>query len=259
MPFAKLPDTQIHYEWAGDERLPTLLFCNSLGTNLRMWDGQVDAFSKHFRLLRYDTRGHGQSSVTPGPYAIEQLSGDVIGLLDTLKLDRVCFCGLSMGGSIGMFLGANAPERFHKMALCNTSPKFGTPQTWGARIQAVQAGGMKAVAGGVIERWLTPRYRASHPDETQTVLAMLETADPQGYVANCEAVRDADMRTILANIRVPCVVVAGTHDQSATPADGRLLAKSIPGAGYAELPAAHLSNIEARDEFNRCILQFFLT
>jgi 3-oxoadipate enol-lactonase len=257
MPFAKLPDAQIHYEWRGDEGLPVVLFCNSLGTNLRMWDAQVEAFSKNFRLLRYDSRGNGQSSITPGPYTIEQLSRDVIQLMDALKLDRVYFCGLSMGGSTGMFLGASMPERFHKMALCNTSPKFGTPQTWGTRIQAVQTGGMKAVAGGVIERWLTPRFRASHPDETQTVLAMLEMADPSGYIANCEAVRDADMRPILGNIRVPCLVVAGTNDQSATPADGRLLAETIPGAQYVELSSAHLSNIEARDEFNRCILQFF--
>jgi 3-oxoadipate enol-lactonase len=170
----------------------------------------------------------------------------------------VYFVGLSMGGSTGMYLGGKAPERFHKMALCNTSPKFGNSETWRTRIEAVQTGGMKMVAGGVIERWLTPRFRASHRDETQTVLTMLETANPQGYIANCEAVRDADMRARLGDIRVPCLVVAGTHDASATPADGHVLADSIPGAEYVELSAAHLSNIEAREEFNRCVLQFFL-
>lgn len=258
MPFAQLYDVQIHYECTGDEHLPAVLFCNSLGTNLHMWDGQLEAFSKHFRVLRYDTRGHGQSSVTPGPYSIEQLSRDVMALLDTLKLEQVNFCGLSMGGTTGMYLGAKAPECIHRMALCNTSPKFGTPDTWGTRIKAVQSGGMQAVAGGVIERWLTPRFRAAHPDETQTVLAMLETTNSQGYIANCEAVRDADMRSTLGDIRVSTLIVAGTHDQSATPADGRFLADSIHGAQYVELSAAHLSNIEARDEFNRCVLQFFL-
>jgi 3-oxoadipate enol-lactonase len=258
MPFAKLPDAQIHYEWSGNERLPVLLFSNSLGTNLRMWDGQVDAFTQHFRVLRYDTRGHGQSSVTPGPYTIQQLCGDVLGLLDTLRLDRVYFCGLSMGGSTGMFLGANAPQRFDKMVLCNTSPKFGTPETWQARIQAVQNGGMKAVAPGVIERWLTTCFRAAHAQETQSVLSMVEATDPHGYMANCAAVRDADMRPLLAKIRVPCLVVAGTHDLSATPADGRLLAHTIPGAEYVELPTAHLSNVEARDEFNRHAVRFLL-
>jgi 3-oxoadipate enol-lactonase len=258
MPLAKLPDAQIHYEWSGNEHLPVLLFSNSLGTNLRMWDGQVDAFTQHFRVLRYDTRGHGQSSVTPGPYTIQQLCGDVLGLLDTLRLDRVYFCGLSMGGSTGMFLGANAPQRFHKMVLCNTSPKFGTPETWQARIQAVQNGGMKAVAPGVIERWLTTCFRAAHPQETQSVLSMVEATDPHGYMANCAAVRDADMRPLLAKIRVPCLVVAGTHDLSATPADGRLLAHTVPGAEYVELPTAHLSNVEARDEFNGHAVRFLL-
>jgi 3-oxoadipate enol-lactonase len=258
MPIARVRDAQIYYEWTGDEHRPVVLFCNSLGTNLHMWDGQVEAFAKYFRVLRYDTRGHGKSSVTPGPYTIEQLGEDVIELLDALKLDRVYFCGLSMGGSTGMYLGANKPQRFHKIVLCNTSPRFGNADTWRARIRAVQGGGMKSVAGGVIERWLTPRFRAAHSDETQMVLTMLESTNPQGYISNCEAVRDADMRALLANIRVPCLVVAGTHDQSATTGDGRTLAESIPGAQYIELSAAHLSNIEAREEFNRCLLQFLL-
>jgi 3-oxoadipate enol-lactonase len=258
MPLAKLPDAQVNYEWAGTEQLPVLVFSNSLGTNLHMWDDQVEEFTKHFRLLRYDTRGHGQSEVTPGPYTLEQLSSDVVHLLDVLKLDRVYFCGLSMGGMTGIFLGENAPDRFHKLVLCNTAAKIGTPEIWNARIQAVQAGGMKAVAGAVIERWFTPGFRSSHPAETQAVLAMLEAANPQGYIANCAAVRDMDQRQSLGNIRLPCLVVAGTHDPATPPAEGRSLAESIPGAAYAELSAAHLSNIEARDEFNRRVLHFLL-
>lgn len=258
MPLAKLPDAQINYEWVGAEHLPVLIFSNSLGTNLHMWDGQTEEFTKHFRLLRYDTRGHGQSEVTPGPYTIEQLSWDVVHLLDVLKLDPVFYCGLSMGGMTGIFLGANAPDRFHKLVLCNTAAKIGTPETWNARIQAVQAGGMKAVAGAVIERWFTPGFRSSHPAETQAVRAMLEAANPQGYIANCAAVRDMDQRQTLGNIRVPCLALTGTHDPATTPADARFLAESIPGAAYAEFSAAHLSNIEARDDFNRRVLQFLL-
>lgn len=258
MPFAELPDLEIYYEWAGREGLPVLVFSNSLGTNLHMWDPQVEEFTKHFRVLRYDTRGHGQSGVTPGPYSIEQLSTDVIRLLDALQVERTHFCGLSMGGTTGMFLAACSPDRFHKMVLCNTSPKFGTPETWNARIQAVQSGGMKAVANGVIERWLTPGFRSSHAKETQTLLAMLESANPQGYVANCAAVRDADMRMVLGKIRVPALVLAGTQDPSATPADGHFLADNIPGAKYVELAAAHISNVEAREDFNREVLKFLL-
>jgi 3-oxoadipate enol-lactonase len=223
-----------------------------------MWASQVDEFKKHFRLLRYDKRGHGQSSVPPGPYSIEQLGWDVVRLLDALKLDRVSFCGLSIGGMTGIFLAANMPKRFHKMALCNTAAKIGTEETWNARIRAVQSGGMKAVAGAVIERWLTPGFRTSHPAETHAVLTMLETANPQGYCACCAAVRDMDQRQSLATIRIPCLVLAGTHDSSTTPADANFLAQNIPGAQYAEVSAAHLSNIEAQDDFNRQVLQFFL-
>jgi 3-oxoadipate enol-lactonase len=258
MPFANLQDVKIHYEWSGLENLPVLVFSNCLGTDLRMWDSQIQSFSEHFRILRYDTRGLGQSGVTIEPYTIEQLGRDVLGLLDLLRLDRVYFCGLSMGGMTGMFLGANAANRLHKIVLCNTASKIGTAETWNARIQAVRAGGMNAVAPSVIERWLTPGFRSSHPTETAFVMKMLESANPEGYVANCEAVRDMDQRDTLRNIAVPCLVVAGTHDPTATPVEGQFLAKAIPSAVYAELPASHLSNIEARDEFNRQVLQFLL-
>jgi 3-oxoadipate enol-lactonase len=256
MPFAKLPDAQIYYEWSGAEHAPVLVLSNSLGTTHRMWDPQVAAFTGNFRLLRYDTRGHGQSSVTPGPYTIEKLGWDVVRLLDSLQLDRVHFCGLSMGGMIGMFLGANAANRLHRIVLCSTAAKIGTPESWNARIAAVQKGGMHAVAAGVVERWLTPAYRASHPAETAAVLRMLEEASPEGYVANCAAVRDVDLRPTLQNVKVPALVLSGTHDPATPPADGQFLAKQIPGASYAELNAAHLSNIEAQDDFNTRVVNF---
>jgi 3-oxoadipate enol-lactonase len=256
MPFAKLPDAQIFYEWSGPEHAPVLLFSNSLGTTHRMWDPQVTAFTSHFRVLRYDTRGHGQSSATPGPYTIEQLSWDLVRLLDVLKLDRVSFCGLSMGGMTGMFLGANAPNRFHKMVLCNTAAKIGTPESWNARIDAVRTGGMRAVACAVLERWLTPSYRAAHPEETAAVLRMLQEANPAGYVACCAAVRDMDQREALQNAKVPTLVLAGTHDTSTPAAEGQFVAKHIPSASYVEVNAAHLSNLEAQDEFNSHVANF---
>lgn len=258
MPIAKLPDAQIHYEWTGAEHLPVIVFSNSLGTNVQMWSYQLEEFTKHFRVLRYDTRGHGKSDATPGPYTIEQLSWDVVRLMDVLQLDRAYFCGLSMGGMTGMFLAANAPNRFHKIVLCNTAAKIGTAETWNARIQAVQNGGMKAVASAVIERWFTPGYRAAHAAETRATLAMLESANPQGYMACCAAVRDADQRRTLGNICVPCLALAGTDDPVAPPADARFLTETIPGAKYAEVRAAHLSNIEAREDFDRQVSQFLL-
>lgn len=258
MPIAKMPDVQIYYEWAGAEEKPVLVFSNSLGTNLHMWAPQIDEFKKHFRLLRYDKRGHGQSEVTPGSYTIEQLGWDVLRLLEALRLDKVYFCGLSIGGMTGMFLGCQAPHRFHKLVLCNTAAKIGTAVTWNARIQAVQSGGMKAVAGSVVERWLTPGFRTAHTEETRAVLAMLEAANPKGYTGCCAAVRDADLRPSLGQIGAPCLVLAGAHDPSIPLADARFLCEKIPGAQYVELPTAHLSNIEAREDFDRHVLQFLL-
>jgi 3-oxoadipate enol-lactonase len=223
-----------------------------------MWDPQLSDFTKHFRVLRYDTRGHGQSEATPGDYSIGQLAHDVLRLLDFLKLDRVCFCGLSMGGATGIYLGAFAPQRFHKLVLCNTAAKFGTADTWSARIQAVRSGGMKAVAANVLERWLTLGFRDSHPAEAQATLAMLETANPQGYLSSCAAVRDADARPYLSNVNVPSLVLTGTHDPVTPPSEAQLLVSHIPGSRYVEVAAAHLSNIEARDDFNRSVLDFLL-
>src|SRR5208283_2973188 len=148
----------------------------------------------------------------------------------------------------GMFLGANAPNRFHKIVLCNTAAKIGTLESWNARIDAVQKGGMRAVAGVILERWLTPSYRTAHLTETAGVLRMLEEANPEGYVANCAAVRDMDQRDALKNVKVPTLVLAGRHDSSTPAADGQFIAKHIPGANYVELNAAHLSNLEAQDE-----------
>jgi 3-oxoadipate enol-lactonase len=256
MSFLKLDDAQLFYQWDGPENAPVVFFSNSLGSTHRMWDPQLAAFTPHFRVLRYDGRGHGQSTATPGPYSIEKLAGDAVRLLDALKIDRVYYCGLSMGGMIGMHLGAAHPARLHKMVLCNTAAKIGTPDAWNARITVVQAGGMKAVARAVIDRWLTATYRTAHPRETTEVLSMLEGCDPAGYAATCAAVRDADFRQKLAGVRVATQVIAGTHDPATPPADGRALSELIRGAKYTELSAAHLSNIEASEEFNREVLTF---
>ncbi len=169
MPFATIADARIHYLLEGPAGSNVLIFSNSLGTNFSMWDPQASEFKKHFRILRYDTRGHGQSSVTPGPYSIEQLGKDVIALVDALQLDRVHFCGLSMGGMIGMWLGANAPERLSQVILCSTAAKIGTPETWNARIDAVRKGGMKQVASSVVERWFSPAFREKVPGTIASV------------------------------------------------------------------------------------------
>jgi 3-oxoadipate enol-lactonase len=249
MLFAQLKDVRIHYELAGPSSAPVVIFSNSLGATFSMWDAQASTLQKQFRILRYDTRGHGQSSVTPGPYSIEQLARDVLGLLDELRLERVHFCGLSMGGQTGMWLGLNAPVRLNKLILSNTAAKIGTPEIWNPRIEAVRKGGMKSISTAVMERWFSADYRAKSPDSVATAKHMLETATPEGYLANCAAVRDYDARAAVAAIQVPTLVISGTHDVATTPADGRYLASQIAGARYVELDAAHLSNIEKPERF----------
>jgi 3-oxoadipate enol-lactonase len=256
MPILKCGEARIHYVLEGKTGLPILVFSNSLGANYSMWDPQAAAFQKKFRILRYDTRGHGQSPPTPGPFSIELLGRDVLAMLDVLDLDRVHFCGLSMGGMIGMWLALHAPERLKKLVLSNTGAKIGTAEGWNARIEAVQKNGMKSVASAILERWFTPAFRQKAPETTANILKMLEETNPNGYVACCAAVRDFDCREKLSAIRAPTLVISGARDPATPPADGRFLAEQIPRARYVELDAAHLSNIEAQDQFNKELAAF---
>jgi len=173
-----------------------------------------------------------------------------------LRLDHVHFCGLSMGGMIGMWLGINSHERLKRLVLCNTGARIGTPETWNARIEAVRKNGMKPVASAVVERWFSPAFRQKAPATISNTQKMLEETNPDGYLACCAAVRDFDCRDQLSRIRIPALVIAGTHDPATPPADGRFLADQIPGARYIELNAAHLSNIEEQDRFNNEISAF---
>jgi 3-oxoadipate enol-lactonase len=256
MPFVESGEAKIHYELEGPSGAPLLVFSNSLGTDYSLWDPQAHEFSKKLRVLRYDSRGHGQSSSTSGPYSVEQLAKDVIALLDALKLDRVHFCGLSLGGMIGMWLGANAPQRLHKLVLCNTGAKIGTVENWNTRIETVRKNGMKSIAPAVLERWFTLSFHEKAPGQVSRIRNVLEGLNPEGYAACCAAVRDFDFRDELGNIRVPTLVIAGAHDPATPPADGRFIADHIPGARYVELNAAHLSNIEDQERFNAELTAF---
>jgi 3-oxoadipate enol-lactonase len=259
MPFAQLKDVRIHYDLAGPADGPVLVFSNSLGETLSMWDPQTPVFQKQFRVLRYDTRGHGQSSVTPGPYTVEQLARDVLALLDELHIDRVYFCGLSMGGQTGMWLALNAADRFHKLVLSNTAAKIGSPEIWNPRIETVRKGGMKSISSAVMERWFSAEYRAKSPEVVASTKLTFEGANSDGYVANCAAIRDFDARDAIAGIKIPTLVIAGTQDVATTPAESHYLADHIAGARYVELSAAHLSNIENSDRFNTELSTFLLS
>lgn len=255
MPFADLGDLRIRYELTGSAG-PVLVFSNSLGTDYSMWDPQMAHLSRHFRILRYDTRGHGGSSATPGDYTIEQLGGDALALLDSLDLDRVDFCGLSMGGTTGMWLGIHAPERFDRLVLCNTAAKIGSPETWNARIATVRRDGMKPVAAAVIERWFTPEFRAKHPEQVAPAQRMLENSPPDGYASCCAAIRDADLRDLVSRIQSRTLVIYGAKDPVANAADAQFLVSQIAGSRSAELNASHLSNVEQADAFTEAVSSF---
>jgi 3-oxoadipate enol-lactonase len=255
MPFAVTGDLRTHYELTGDKG-PVLMLSNSLGTNLSMWDLQVAQLKQHFRILCYDTRGHGQSSVLSGDYVMEQLGKDVVRFLDALGLDRVHFCGLSLGGMIGMWLGAHAPNRLHRLVLCNTAARIGTAESWNARIDTVRRNGMKTVAAAVIERWFTPEFRASFPERVAPVREMLEESPPEGYASCCAAIRDMDQREAMTKITVPTLVIYGSKDPVTPPADAFFLLERIRGAKKVELNAAHLSNVEQADAFTQAVSSF---
>jgi len=249
MPFADLKGSRVHYELTGEAKAPVLVFSNSLGTNFSMWEPQLPEMRKKMRVLCYDTRGHGKTSVSPGPYSIEQLGRDVLGLADALSIDEFSFCGLSMGGMIGIWLGVHAPQRLGKLALCSTAAKIGSPESWNARIAAVPKGGMRSISQAVIERWYTARFREKAPEIAERTKQMVENTPAEGYIACCEALRDADLRTSVGSVRTPTLVISGTHDPATPPSDGRFLAENISGARYVELDAAHLSNIEQQERF----------
>jgi len=256
MPFADTKDLRIHYRFDGPQDAPVIVLSNSLGADVSAWEPQVPELARRFRVLRYDSRGHGLTQVTPGPYAIAQLAGDVVGLLDALQVGRAQFCGLSIGGQVGAWLGAHEGTRFERLALCNTGARIGTLETWNARIETVRTEGVRSITGPLMERWFSAAFRERSPQVVARARAMVEGTSTEGYVACCAAVRDADLGDDLAAIRRPTLVIAGRHDPATTPEQGRALAAGIAGARFVELEAAHLSNVEAAEAFTAALLGF---
>jgi 3-oxoadipate enol-lactonase len=256
VPHVQSDGARIHYRFDGDENKPVLVLSNSLGTDFTMWDGQIPAFTRDFRVLRYDQRGHGGSDVTPGPYSIARLGQDVVNMLDGLKLDKVNFLGLSMGGMTGMWLGYSAGKRFNKLVLSNTSGHTTMPEAWTQRIDGIRKNGMKALAASLPERWFTEGFRRSNPQAVQRICALAEKTDAAGYIACCEAIREMNQHDKLGGIVTPTLVIAGSSDPATPPAAGKAVAERIKGAKYVELPAAHLANVELGDGYTRVVLDF---
>lgn len=256
MPFIDINGARLHYEVDGQDDAPWLVLSNSLGTHLEMWNPQMPALRSRFRVLRYDTRGHGMSAVPKGPYSVEQLGRDVVALMDELGIARAHFCGLSMGGMTGMWLGVHVAERIDRLVLCNTSALIGPAEVWNTRIAKVNSEGMDAIVQAVIDRWFTPAYQQRATQDIARVREMLLQTPAEGYTANCAAVRDMDQRADVANIKAPTLVIAGTHDLATPAKDGKAVADSIPGARYVELDAAHLSNWEQAERFTATLIDF---
>ncbi|MFT3755687.1 MAG: 3-oxoadipate enol-lactonase [Pseudoxanthomonas sp.] len=253
--FLELKTHKLHYRIDG-EHGPWLLFCNSLGTDLHMWDAQVAALSAHFRVLRYDRRGHGTSTTPPAPYSLADLGGDVIALLDALKIERVHFCGLSIGGLVGQWLGIHHGHRFGKLVLCATAAKIGTAESWSARIEAVQTDGLSPLAAATAERWFTPRFNAEHADVVKDILARFVVVDPVAYNGCCAALADADLRSDIARIANPVLTISGDDDPVCSPQDLRAIADAVQDGCHASFTGRHIVNIESALLFNASLSGF---
>ena len=256
MPMIDADGCLLNVSVEGRQAGPTLKLSNSLGTTIQMWEPQMKALTQVFRVIRYDRRGHGKSGVPPSPYSIKRFGRDVLAILDDLNIEKVHWCGLSMGGMVGQWLGADAPERFNKIILANTACYYPDPTNWLNRIKAVKEGGIAAVADTVIAGWLTAEFREREPETTARMKAMLLASPVQGYLACCEALSTLDQRELLTKIKSPTLVIAGRHDMATPVSAAELIRSRIPGASMTLLDAAHISNVEQPHAFTEAVVGF---
>lgn len=234
-----------------------VMFSNSLGAMLEMWDDQIAALARDFRCIRYDVRGHGESSSPPGPYSLRQLASDALRVLDALHIHKAHWIGCSMGGMVGMWLLTHHRDRVGKAVLGNTAAFMGPPATdWNARIRMAREGRLGEIAEMMKPRWFTKGFNDAHPDIVARVTGPMTRADPEGYASCCAAIRDMDQREAIRSITNPVLVVIGAEDPSTIPELTGLVASSIPGAKKIVLPAAHISNCEVPDLYNKAVGKF---
>jgi 3-oxoadipate enol-lactonase/4-carboxymuconolactone decarboxylase len=259
LPFATVHNTRMFYRLQGNPGRPVLILSHSISTDHAMWELQVEDLLPHFQILRYDTRGHGASDVTAGEYSIEMLGRDVLALADALKISQFAFCGLSLGGAIGQWVAAHAPERVTHLVLANTSPQFVPRTNWETRIAAVLKRGMSAVVDVAMQRFFSPDTLAKQNPQVASFRSVFLGTDPVGYTGCCAALRDMNHQDLLKQIKAPTLVISGDRDV-ATPwsGHGERLAQEIQGAKTVHLAAAHLSNIERPRSFTTALLEFLL-
>lgn len=259
MPFATIHGTRMFYRLQGNAGRPVLVLSHSISTDHAMWDLQVEALLPYFQILRYDTRGHGASEATAGEYSVEMLGKDILALADMLEISQFAFCGLSLGGAIGQWVAANAPQRITHLVLANTSPQFVPRANWEMRIGAVLKGGMPAVVDVAMQRFFSPDTLAKQNPHVASIRPVFLGTDPVGYLGCCAALRDMNHGDLIKKIKAPTLVISGDRDV-ATPwsGHGERLAQEIPGAKAIHLVAAHLSNIERPHSFTTALLEFLL-
>lgn len=259
MPQARIGALRLEFSTFGDAGAPPLFLAHPLGADQSVWDRVAPALAAHFRVITYDSRGHGGSDVPRGPYALADHGGDLIGLMNELGFARAHFLGLSMGGALGQWLAIFAPERLDKLVLANTALSFPDPAAWNARIRTARNKGVAALAPTILERWLTPTFRAARPQAAARVKEMLDAAPGEGYAACCAALRDTDFRdAIRAAPPRPILTIVGAADGSTPPERGEKLAASLAEARLVRLDAAHLSCVEAEADFCREVMGFLL-
>lgn len=252
--------TRLHYTLEGPAQAPVLVLSNSLGTSLSMWQSQAEALRTQWRVLRYDTRGHGRSSIAglaaDAAFTLEQLGRDVIGLMDRLEIERAHFCGISMGGITGLWLGVHTPERLLSLTVANSAARIGSAEAWNTRARHVVDTGMAELAAGAPARWFTNGFTAHSPSLVKAMTDELAASSATGYAACCRALAGADLREEIAGITVPTQIIAGRDDPVTTVADAQFMCERIAGSRYVEMPASHLSNIEATQDFTQALANF---
>ena len=257
MPYLDLPTHRLHYRIDGPAAdRPWLTFCNSLGTDMHMWDAQVKGLARDFRILRYDRRGHGKSSAPTPPYGLADLGGDVIALLDALAIGRTHFCGLSIGGLTGQWLALHEGTRLDRVIVCATAARIGTSDSWTARIAEVRESGLAPLLPATAERWFTPGFRQQHPTAVEAILSSFAATSADGYIGCCAARADADLRDRIHRIGNPLLAISGADDPVCPPSDLDAIAQGVRDGRHLSLPGRHIVNVESAKRFNTALVDF---
>lgn len=258
MPFAPLRSVRLAYRLDGPENAPVVMLSNSLMSSWTMWDPQFDALARDWRVLRYDTRGHGQSDSPPGPYSIELMADDAAQLIEHIGAENVHFVGLSMGGMIGQQLALRHPQRVRSLSLCDTASEMPPRAMWDERFATARAQGIEGLVDATIKRWFVADFIEREPQTIAWVREMILGTGVEGYIACASAVRDMSQTHLLRGIQAPTQIIVGREDPACTLAASEVLHREIPGSTLHVIDdAAHLANIEKPERFTRLLLDFF--